>query len=161
MDCADTSAVATFCTVAYTENFHWGVSFNDIWWWFVFGLRSLWSHNLTSYSCFQTNVLWKFVDIIGIFFYTHSPYFCKKSSPIHFSYDQVFVKYQAQGGVLTPTPTPLAYALAFATPWRGSLEDTLSWITVYFSQVAVLRLRTGCWNRPSSALQSLTDVTKS
>ena len=30
---------------------------------------------MTSYSCFQTNVLWKFVDIIGIFFCTHSPCF--------------------------------------------------------------------------------------
>jgi len=30
---------------------------------------------LTSYSCFQTNVLAKFVDIICIFFYIHSPYF--------------------------------------------------------------------------------------
>jgi len=28
-----------------------------------------------SYSCCQTNVLAKFVDIISIFFYTHSPYF--------------------------------------------------------------------------------------
>jgi len=30
---------------------------------------------LTSYSSFQTNVLAKFVDIIGICFYTHSSYF--------------------------------------------------------------------------------------
>ena len=96
------------------RKFPWVVSFNDIWWWFVFGVRYLWRHNLTSYSCFQTNVLWKFVDIIGLFFYTHSPYFRKKSSPIHFPYDKVFVKYQAQGGVLTPTP-PLAYALEYAT----------------------------------------------
>jgi len=48
---------------------------------------------LMSYSCSQT----KFVDIIGIFFYTHSPYFCKKSSPIHSPCNKVFVKYQAQG----------------------------------------------------------------
>ena len=88
------------------RKFPWVVSFNDIWWWFVFGVRYLWRHNLTSYSCFQTNVLWKFDDIIGLFFYTHSPYFRKKSSPIHFPYDKVFVKYQAQGGVLTPTPPP-------------------------------------------------------
>jgi len=32
-------------------------------------------HNLTSYSCFQTNVLATFFDIICIFFYTYSPYF--------------------------------------------------------------------------------------
>jgi len=38
-------------------------------------VRSLWRHNLTSFSCFQTNVLGKFVDIICIFFYTHSLYF--------------------------------------------------------------------------------------
>jgi len=53
----------------------WGVSFSAIWWSFVFGVRSLWRHNLTSYSSFQTNALAKFVDIIGIFFYTHSTYF--------------------------------------------------------------------------------------
>jgi len=39
------------------------------------GVRSLWRHNLTSYSCFHTNVLVKFVDIIGMFFYTRYPYF--------------------------------------------------------------------------------------
>jgi len=32
-------------------------------------------HNSTSYSRFQTYVLAKFVDIISILFYTHSPYF--------------------------------------------------------------------------------------
>jgi len=31
----------------------------------------LWRHSLTSYSCFKTNVLAKFVDMICIFFYTH------------------------------------------------------------------------------------------
>jgi len=55
---------------------------------------------LTSYSCFQA----KFVDTTGIFFYTHFSYFCKKSSPIHSPYDKVFAKYQAQWGLLTPTP---------------------------------------------------------
>jgi len=57
------------------RKFSRGVSFSGIWWSFVFGVRSLWRHYLMSYSCFQTNVLEKFVDIIGIFFYTHSPYF--------------------------------------------------------------------------------------
>jgi len=33
--------------------------------------------SFTSYSCFQTNVLAKFVDAICIFFYTHSPYFMR------------------------------------------------------------------------------------
>jgi len=51
------------------------VSFSGIWWSFLFGVRSLWRHILTAYSCFQTNVSAKFVDIIGILFYTHSPYF--------------------------------------------------------------------------------------
>ena len=56
--------------------FSWGrVSFSGIWWSFVFGVSSLWRHNLTSFSCFQTNVLAKFVVIICIFFYTQSPYF--------------------------------------------------------------------------------------
>jgi len=61
--------------VAYPENVHGGGSCIGIWWSFVFDVRCLWRHNLTSYSCFQTNILAKFVDIIGIFFYTHSPYF--------------------------------------------------------------------------------------
>jgi len=50
-------------------------SFTGIWWSFAFGVRSLWRHNLTSYWCFQTYVLANFVDIISIFYYTHSPYF--------------------------------------------------------------------------------------
>ena len=61
--------------MAYAENFHGGGSFNGIWWSIVFGVRCLWHHNLTTYSCFQTNVLAKFVDIVCIFFYNHSPYF--------------------------------------------------------------------------------------
>jgi len=62
-------------SVAYAENFHGGASFSGKWWSFVFGVRCLWCHNLKSYSCFQTNVLAKYVDIICIFLYTHSPYF--------------------------------------------------------------------------------------
>jgi len=54
--------------VAYAKKISWGVSFTGICWSFVFGVRRLWRHNLTSYSCFQTNVLPKFVDIICIFF---------------------------------------------------------------------------------------------
>jgi len=46
-----------------------------MWWSVVFGVRCLWRHNLTSFPCFQTNVLAKFVDIICIFFYILSPYF--------------------------------------------------------------------------------------
>ena len=59
----------------YAENFHGRNSLIGAWWSFVFGVRCLWRHNLTSYSCFQTNVLTKFVDTICIFLYTHSPYF--------------------------------------------------------------------------------------
>jgi len=40
-----------------------GISLSGIWWSFVFGVRCLWRHNLTSYSCFQT----KFVGIICIY----------------------------------------------------------------------------------------------
>ena len=50
--------------VVYAENFHGEGSFSGIWQSFVFGVRSLWRHHLTSYSCFQTNVLAKFFDII-------------------------------------------------------------------------------------------------
>jgi len=57
------------------KKFLWGVSFRGIWWSFVFGVRCLWCHNLTSYLCFQTNVFAKFVDPICIFFYMHSPCF--------------------------------------------------------------------------------------
>jgi len=35
--------------------------FKVIWWLFVFGVHCLWRHNLTSFPCFQTNVLAKFV----------------------------------------------------------------------------------------------------
>ena len=61
--------------VAYAENFHGGVWFKVIWWLFVFDVRCLWRHNLTSFPCFQTNVLAKFVDIVCIFFYIHSTYY--------------------------------------------------------------------------------------
>ena len=57
------------------RKFSWGGSFSGIWWSFVFGVCCLWRHNLTSYSCFKTNVLAKFFEIICIFFYIHSPYF--------------------------------------------------------------------------------------
>ena len=59
-------------TVAYAENFHGGVSISGIWWSFAFAVRSVWRHNLMSYSSFQTNILAKFVEILCIFFYTHS-----------------------------------------------------------------------------------------
>jgi len=58
-----------------TQKMFMGVSFSGIWLSFVFDVLCLWRHSLTSYSCFQTNVLETFVEIICIFFYTHSPYF--------------------------------------------------------------------------------------
>jgi len=70
--------------VAYAENFHGGVWFKVIWWSFAFGMRCLWHHNMTSFPCFQTTVLAKFVDIICMFFYIHSPYFmCRCSEYKH------------------------------------------------------------------------------
>jgi len=63
------------CMQWRTQKIFMGGSFSGIWWRFLFGVRCLWRHNLTSYSCFQTNVLGRFVDIICIFLYTHSPYF--------------------------------------------------------------------------------------
>ena len=71
--------------MAYAENFHGG---GFIQWHmvsFVFGARCSWRHNLTSESCFQTNVLAKFVDIMCICFYMHFPYFmchCTKYTTI-------------------------------------------------------------------------------
>jgi len=88
------------------RKFSWGVSFSGRWWSFVFGVRCLWRNNLTTYSCIQA----KFVDIIVICFYTHSPYFCKKSSPIHSPYNKIFCKISSSRGV-QPQP-PLAYALS-------------------------------------------------
>ena len=61
--------------VEYAENFHGGALVQGHRWPFVFGVRCLWRHNLTSFTCFQTNVLAKFVDIICTFFYIHTPYF--------------------------------------------------------------------------------------
>jgi len=46
-------------------------------------------YNLTSYSFFQTNVLAKFVDVIGIFFYTYSPYIMCHSTEYKLSALQV------------------------------------------------------------------------
>jgi len=62
-------------TSGVSRKFSWGRCFRVIWWSFLFGVRCLWRHNLTSFPCFQTNVLAKFVDIICTFFYIHSPYF--------------------------------------------------------------------------------------
>jgi len=64
----------TWCaphSVAYAENFHGGDFFSVIWRSFVFGVRCLWRHNLTSFPCFQTNVLAKFVDIIWYAYFLH------------------------------------------------------------------------------------------
>jgi len=77
-DCSDLVrqfTLSEFQSVAYAENFHEGGSFSGIWWSFVFGVLSLWRHNLTSCSCFQADVLARFADIIGTLFYKHSPYF--------------------------------------------------------------------------------------
>ena len=56
-----------------TQKIFMGDWFRVIWW--SFGVRCLWRHNLTSFPCFQTNVLAKVVDVICMFFYIHSPYF--------------------------------------------------------------------------------------
>ena len=67
----------------------WGFSFRGIWWSFVFAVCCLWRHNLTSYSCFQTNLLAKFVDIICIFFCIDSPYFMCRCTEYQLSALQV------------------------------------------------------------------------
>ena len=38
-----------------------------VWWSLLLYMRCLWRHNMTSYSCLQTNVLSKFVDTTCIF----------------------------------------------------------------------------------------------
>jgi len=57
-----------YCSERDIERHQWrthkifmGYSFSGVWWSFLFGVRCLWRHNLTSYSCFQTKVLAKFV----------------------------------------------------------------------------------------------------
>jgi len=87
----------TVWIVAYTENLYRGVSFSGIWWSFVIGVRCLWRHNLTSYSCFQA----KFVDIKGIFFDTHSPYFFKNQAP----YTRLIIS--SSSGGFNPKTSPL------------------------------------------------------
>jgi len=66
-----------------------GFWFKVIWWLYVFGVRCLWRHNLTSFPCFQTNVLAKFVDIVCIFFYIHFPYFMCRCTEYELSALQV------------------------------------------------------------------------
>jgi len=56
--------------VAYAENFCGAVSFRH-----MVVIRIWCALFVTSYSCFQTNVLAKFVDARCMFFHTHSPYF--------------------------------------------------------------------------------------
>jgi len=46
-----------FVASGVRRKFSWGVSFSGIWWSFVFAVRCLWRHKMTSYSCFQTYVL--------------------------------------------------------------------------------------------------------
>jgi len=66
----------TNTSIGVLWNFSWGKgSFSGIWWSFPFRVRCFWRYKMASYSCFQTNILAKFVDIICTFFYTHSPYF--------------------------------------------------------------------------------------
>ena len=62
-------------TSGVRRKFSWGGLVQRHRWSFVFGVRCLWRHNLTSFPCFQTNVFAKFVDAICILFYIHSPYF--------------------------------------------------------------------------------------
>jgi len=76
-----------------TQKIFMGVSFSGIWWQFVFGVRSFCCHNLTSYSRFHTNVLAKYVDIICIYFYTHSPYFMCQCTAYKLSAFQVRIRY--------------------------------------------------------------------
>ena len=75
--CSRRYRVACSCPVAHAENFHGGCLVQGQRWPFVFGVRCLWRHNLTSFTCFQTNVLATFVDIICTFFYIHTPYFMR------------------------------------------------------------------------------------
>jgi len=63
-------------------------------------LVRLWRHNLTSYSCFQTNVLATFVDTLCIFFYTQSPYFMCHFTEYKLSALQVRI---SEENVLNPT----------------------------------------------------------
>jgi len=57
---------------------------------------------VTSYSCFQANVLAKFVDIMCIFFHTHSPYFVCHCTEYELSTLQV--KISAENTLNATTP---------------------------------------------------------
>ena len=73
-----------------------GVWFRVIWWSFAFSVCCLWRHNITSFPCFQTNVLAKFVDIICIFFYIHSPYFMCRCTECKLSAIQIRISEKNQ-----------------------------------------------------------------
>ena len=74
--------------VAYAENIRGGGWFKVIWWLFVFSVHCLWRHNLTSFPCFQTNVLAKFVDI-DAYFSTSTPYYICRCTEYELSALQV------------------------------------------------------------------------
>jgi len=117
---------SSIATVPYAENFDWGVSFSGIWWSFVNGLRGLWHHNLTSYSCFQTNVLAKFVDTICIFFSTHCPYFMCLYTEYKLSALQVRMSEKIHSTLrhhLTTTNIP-GYALKQGSETHSSLRQS-------------------------------------
>ena len=61
--------------MAHAENFHGGGLVQGHMVVIVFGVRCLWRHNLTSFPCFQTNVLAMFLDIIMHIFLHPLPYF--------------------------------------------------------------------------------------
>ena len=58
-----------------TQKIFRGFSRSGIWFSFVFGVRCFWRHYLASYSCFQTNILAKSVDIIMHIFLHPLPLF--------------------------------------------------------------------------------------
>ena len=95
-------------SVAYAENFHEG------------GFHSVADGGHLYLVCVVWDVtIWRHIHVFKrhlltevICFYTHSPYFCKKSSPIHSPYNKVFCKISSSRGEFQPQHQPLAYALA-------------------------------------------------
>jgi len=63
--------------IVVRRKFSWRGFIQCICWSFVFGVRCLSRHNLTSFPCFQTNILAKFVDTICtlVLFCMHSLYY--------------------------------------------------------------------------------------
>jgi len=131
--------------VVYAENFHGGGWFKVIWWLFVCGVHCLWRHNLTSFPCFQTNVLAKFVDIVCIFFYIHSPWYIRRCTEYELSALQVRLSAKKTQRYDTAVHNCKNNRLRVKTGEWNTLITTSEKFTITKSSCAKVSLNTGSW----------------